>query len=154
MEGDLPDPKYNKPPTPHEIRAGVARRRDGGKGVVEFLPGLFETAEDDKPHHDGPEDECAAVVAEKVDDGQTGRGGEGSRHEVLLLDLPRGRVHRRKTPLALSNDGGFEWVGRVRIDDEWEMGSLACSEAWDDLALQFDVEDEWEPVDDSDVIYQ
>lgn len=68
------------------------------------------------------------------------------RHEVSLLDLPRGRVHRKKK----SSDGGFEWVGRKHgggCDDAWEMETVGQCEAWEEVD-DFDEEDEWEELED------
>ncbi|EIM86134.1 uncharacterized protein STEHIDRAFT_157643 [Stereum hirsutum FP-91666 SS1] len=103
--GDLyipPDPKYNKAPTPHEIRAQVARRREGGKGDAEFLPESVVIEPVESPHVeelDGEEGACENAV------------GERGRYEVSLLDLPRGRVHRKGKKSTMSVlDGDFEWI--------------------------------------------
>lgn len=148
-----PDPKYNKPPTPHEIRAEAARRREGGKGDAdsELLPELDNDPRDLTLESEGEEElqrEAEAEISHGVADEVS---AEQRRYEVSLLDLPRGRIHRKEKKATVSKfDGDFEWIGRNRregLGDEWELETIGEREAWEELEEFLD-EDDWEALSD------
>lgn len=90
------------------------------------------------------EAEIAHGVADEV-------SAERRRYEVSLLDLPRGRIHRKEKKATVSKlDGDFEWIGRNRregLGDEWELETIGEREAWEELEEFLD-EDDWEALSD------
>lgn len=86
---------------------------------------------DGEPMHDGGhEEKLARGNGEAIEGGANEPWGERRRHEVSLLDLPRGRVHRKgKKSTTSAVDGDFEFVGRKHVhagkkDQEWEMETV------------------------------
>lgn len=72
---------------------------------------------------------------------------ERERYEVSLLDLPRGRVHRKGKKSTMSVlDGDFEWIGRNQgggCDDGWELETVGGRGVWGETG-GFGDEDRWE----------
>lgn len=127
----------------------MARRREGGKGDVEFLPqSVVDPVEVESPL----EEDRVEKVAEETGEGTFENvARERGRYEVSLLDLPRGRVHRKgKKPTASELDGGFEWIGRKqggKCDDEWVVETAGEGAAWREED-GFEDRDGWEEVYD------
>lgn len=124
----------------------MARRREGGKGDVEFLPESVVTVEPGESPLEG--DYCVegSLAGEEAT-------CERKRYEVSLLDLPRGRVHRKgKKSTTSVLDGDFEWIGRNqggRGDDEWELETAGERGVWREVG-RFEDEDKWEELDDGE----